>query len=42
MENDDHRNEYVMNEKGRIWTGRQCGRPWDFGQVILQYCFPTL
>ena len=39
MENDDYRNEYVMNEKGRIWTGRQNGRPWDFGQVVIIWMF---
>ena len=30
------REEYVLNEKGRIWVGssrRHAGRPWNFGQV---------
>ena len=38
MENDDERNEYVLNQFGRIWIGskrRNYGRPWFFGQVCL-------
>ena len=33
LEDDKEREEYVMNEQGRIWNGRNQSRPWDFGQV---------
>ncbi|CAC5374003.1 TGM1 [Mytilus coruscus] len=36
MENSSYREEYVMNDSGRIWVGsqwRNYGRPWNFGQV---------
>jgi transglutaminase 1 len=36
MKNPDWREEYVMNDTGRIWVGskwRNVGRPWNFGQV---------
>ncbi|XP_061163018.1 protein-glutamine gamma-glutamyltransferase K-like [Saccostrea echinata] len=33
MEKDEEREEYVLNETGRIWTSRRVyGRPWNFGQ----------
>lgn len=35
MKNSDWREEYVMNDTGRIWVGskwRNFGRPWNFGQ----------
>ena len=35
MDNDIERNEYVMNETGRIWVGKankNVPRPWNFGQ----------
>ena len=39
MKNSDWREEYVMNDTGRIWVGskwRNFGRPWNFGQVYLK------
>lgn len=35
MENEEERNEYVMNETGKIWTGtfkKPTGKHWIFGQ----------
>jgi len=33
LESDDEREEYVMNERGRIWTGKPTrSRAWNFGQ----------
>ena len=40
MENDEHRNEYVMEDSGYIWKGisyRPEKNPWNFGQVKLLY-----
>ncbi|EDO43696.1 predicted protein, partial [Nematostella vectensis] len=42
MGDESHRQEYVMNETGRIWVGssrNNYGRPWNFGQfedVVLE------
>lgn len=34
MEKKEEREEYVLNETGRIWTQRgYFGRPWNFGQA---------
>lgn len=36
MENDAHRNEYVMEDFGYIWkgvSGQEEKSPWTFGQV---------
>lgn len=36
MEDPKQREEYVLNEKGRIWVGtinNNTGRPWNFAQV---------
>jgi hypothetical protein len=36
MENEEERQEYVLNETGRIWIRRgRFGRPWNFGQARL-------
>lgn len=33
LDNDAEREEYLMNERGRIWTGKPTrSRPWNFGQ----------
>lgn len=35
MEDPKEREEYVLNDHGRIWVGSafsHCGRPWNFGQ----------
>lgn len=35
LDNDEERNEYVMNESGKIWCGsfkKPIGRRWNFGQ----------
>lgn len=40
MENDEQRNEYVMEDFGYIWRGisyRPEKNPWNFGQVKLLY-----
>ena len=40
MENDEYRNEYVMEDFGYIWKGishRPEKNPWNFGQVKLLY-----
>ncbi|XP_031574152.1 protein-glutamine gamma-glutamyltransferase K-like [Actinia tenebrosa] len=48
MENEDHRQEYVLDEHGRIWIGsknRYRGIPWNFGQfesVSLETCLKLL
>ena len=42
MENDQQRNEYVMEDSGYIWRGtshRPEKIPWNFGQVKLLYHF---
>lgn len=36
LEEETHREEYVLSETGRIWlgtVGKFCVRPWNFGQV---------
>ena len=35
MDDEQKREEYVMNDKGKVWVGsykRSRGRPWAFGQ----------
>lgn len=43
MENDEEKQEYVMNEVGRIWQGTSrsyAPQSWNFGQVsLMQYSF---
>ena len=41
MENESEREEYVLNDRGRIWIGTMNdyeGLPWNFGQVTEQQC----
>lgn len=36
LEEETHREEFVLNETGRIWmgtVGKFCVRPWNFAQV---------
>ena len=36
MEDDDLRDEYVLNDTGKLYVGNNMqlfGRPWNFGQV---------
>ena len=38
VEEETHREEYVLSETGRIWlgtVGKFCVRPWNFGQVTI-------
>lgn len=39
LEEETHREEFVLNETGRIWmgtVGKFCVRPWNFAQVTGQ------
>lgn len=39
LEEETHREEFVLNETGRIWmgtVGKFCVRPWNFAQVTVQ------
>lgn len=38
ISNEDEREEYVLNDHGRIWVGSErnfSGIPWNFGQVSM-------
>jgi hypothetical protein len=40
MKNDDERDEYVMNQNGRLFSGKSTrigSKPWNFGQVYMWY-----
>ena len=44
MENDEHRNEYVLEDYGYIWKGTSDWpekTPWNFGQVKSLYHFDS-
>ena len=43
MENDEHRDEYVMEDFGYIWKGVSGWTekiPWTFGQVLTFHVCP--